>query len=86
MNRVGIKDLKANFSSYVDKVRNGERVVITDHGHEAGIIIPISEERKRIIALMKVGKAQWSGNKPTGIKGIKVKGKAVSETIMEARE
>ena len=86
MNSVGIKELKANFSSYVDKVRNGERVVITDHGQEAGIIIPISEERKLIISLMKAGKAQWSGNKPKGIKGIKVKGKAVSETIMEARE
>ena len=86
MNSVGIKELKAKFSSYVAKVNDGEQIVITDHGHEVGIIIPVSEERKLIISLMKLGKAQWSGNKPKGIKGIKVKGKAVSETIMEARE
>ena len=45
MNSVGIKELKANLSSYVAKVRNGEQIIITDHGQEAGIIIPISEER-----------------------------------------
>ncbi len=86
MNSVGIRELKANLSSYVAKVRNGERIIITDHGQEAGIIIPISEERKLIISLKKAGKAQWSGNKPNGIKGIKVKGKALSDTILEARE
>ncbi len=86
MDHVGIKELKTNLSSYVARVRNGEHIVITDHGQEAGIIIPISEERKLIISLIKAGKAQWSGNKPKGIKGIKVKGKALSETILEARE
>ena len=29
---VGIKELKTRLSSYVAKVRNGEEVVITDHG------------------------------------------------------
>lgn len=86
MNSVGIRELKANLSSYVAKVRNGERIIITDHGQEAGIIIPISEERKLIISLMKAGKAQWSRNKPKGIKGVKAKGKALSDTILEARE
>ncbi|MGO9379697.1 MAG: type II toxin-antitoxin system Phd/YefM family antitoxin [Dissulfurispiraceae bacterium] len=86
MNYVGIKELKTNLSSYVARVRNGERIVITDHGQEAGIIIPISEERRLIMSLTKAGKAQWSGNKPNGIKGIEVKGKALSDTILEARE
>ncbi len=86
MNYVGIKELKTNLSSYVARVRNGERIVITDHGQEAGIIIPISEERRLIMSLTKAGKAQWSGNKPNGIKGIEVKGQALSDTILEARE
>ena len=85
MKHVGIKELKANLSAYVAMVRNGEQIVITDHGQEAGIIIPISEERKRIISLMAEGKAQWSGNKPKGMKGLKVKGKTLSETILESR-
>ncbi len=49
MNYVGIKELKAKLSSYVDKVCNGEQVVITEHGEEVGIIIPISKEWRLII-------------------------------------
>ena len=46
MEHVGIRELKANLSSYVARVRNGEQIMITDHGQEAGIIIPISEGAK----------------------------------------
>ena len=86
MNRVGIKELKTNLSSYIARVRNGEPIIITDHGQEAGIIIPISEERGLINSLFEAGKVQWSGNKPKGVKGIKVKGKTLADTILEARE
>ena len=41
---VGIKELKAKFSSYLEKVKNGEEVVITDHGREVAVVIPISPE------------------------------------------
>ena len=86
MNRVGIKELKTNLSSYIARVRNGEHIIITDHGQETGIIIPISKERRRISSLLEEGRAQWSGNKPKGIKGIKVKGNPLADTILEARE
>ena len=29
---VGVRDLKAHLSSYLDRVRRGEVVVVTDHG------------------------------------------------------
>ncbi|RLK48944.1 type II toxin-antitoxin system prevent-host-death family antitoxin [Microbacterium telephonicum] len=32
MERVGIRELKAHLSAYVDAARNGERVVVTDRG------------------------------------------------------
>ena len=38
---VGIKELKAKLSSYVDRVRSGERVIITEHGQEVAVIIPL---------------------------------------------
>ena len=81
----GIRELKTKLSSYVEKVRNGEQVVITDHGEEVAIIIPISKERRAIMSLVKSGKAQWSGDKPKGISGLKIKGKPLSETILEER-
>ncbi len=82
---VGIKELKAKLSSYVDKVRNGEEVVITDRGKEVALVIPISKERHTIKSLINSGKAKWSGGKPTGMKGIKIKGKSLSETVLEDR-
>ncbi len=83
---VGIRELKAKLSSYVDRVRMGEQVVITEHGGEVAIISPISKERKAIMSLVKSEKAHWTSGKPKGLKGIKIKGKPISETILEERQ
>lgn len=82
---VGIKELKAKLSSYVDKVRHGENIVITEHGKEVALIIPISRERKAIKLLIDSGKARWFGGKPEGLENIKIKGRSLSKTILEER-
>lgn len=85
MTSVGIKELKAKLSSYIDKVYKGEQVIITEHGREVAIISPISKERRVIQSLIESGKAHWAGGKPKGLAGIKIKGKPLSETILEER-
>jgi len=82
---VGIRDFKAKLSSYIDMVEKGEQVVITQHGEEVAIIIPISNERRAVRSMVKAGRAQWSGDRPKGIKGFKIKGKPLSVTILEER-
>jgi prevent-host-death family protein len=82
---VGVKELKAKLSSFLDRVNGGENVIITEHGREVAIIVPISKERKAIWSLVHSGKAHWDGGKPRGLTGIKVKGKSLSETILEER-
>lgn len=82
---VGIKELKAKLSSYVGMVRKGEEVIVTDHGREVAIVVPISRERQAVKSLMDSGRAKWSGGKPTGLKRIKVKGRPVSSTVQEER-
>ncbi len=82
---VGIKELKSKLSSYIDKVGKNGHIVITEHGREVAMIVPISKERKAIRALIDCKKAQWAGSKPRGIRGIKLKGKPLSETIIEGR-
>lgn len=82
---VGIKELKARLSSYVDKVRHGEEVVITEHGKDVALVIPISRERKAVKSLLESGRAKWSGGKPAGVEGIRIKGKALSKTVLEER-
>lgn len=86
MNRVGIRELKAKLSSYIDKARKGEQIVVTDHGIEVAVISPVTMERRAIMSLVKKGDAHWSGGKPKGLEGIKIRGKAVSETILEERQ
>lgn len=82
---VGVKELKAKLSSYVGMVRKGEEIVVTDHGREVALVIPISRERQAVKSLMDSGKAKWSGGKPEGLNGVKVKGKPMSNTVLEER-
>jgi len=82
---VGIKELKSKLSSYVDRVRQGEEVVITEHGKEVALVIPISKERKALKSLIDSGKAKWSGGKPEGLDNVKIKGKSLSKTVLEGR-
>jgi len=82
---VGIKELKAKLSSYIDKVNRGEQVIITEHGREVAAMVPISKERLTIRTLVETGRAHWSGGKPKGLRGITVKGKPLSETVLEER-
>jgi prevent-host-death family protein len=82
---VGIKELKEKLSGYVDKVRHGEEIVVTDRGKEIALLTPISRERGAIKELIEKGKVRWKGGKPMGLQGIKAKGKPVSRTILEER-
>lgn len=86
MNTVGIRELKARLSSYIDKARNGQQIVITDHGIEVAVLNPVTPERRAIMSLVKEGDAHWSGGRPRGLDGIKIRGKAISETILEERQ
>jgi prevent-host-death family protein len=49
---VGIRDLRNHLSQYVDKVRQGQEVVVTDRGRAVARMVPLSEERRidRLIA------------------------------------
>jgi len=83
---VGIKELKAKLSSYIAIANSGKQVIITAHGEEVAMLVPISRERGVIKSLMASRKAQWSGEKPTGLEGVAIKGKPLSETILEERQ
>ncbi len=82
---VGIKELKEKLSGYVDRVRHGEEVVVTDRGKEVALFIPISRERDAVKGLMASGKVKWTGGKPSGLRGVRVKGKALSRSVLEDR-
>ena len=64
---VGVKELKAKLSNFIARAREGEEIVITDHGKDVALIMPLSRERRAVKSLMEKGKAKWAGGKPPGL-------------------
>ncbi len=58
---VGVKELKAKLSSFIARAREGEEIVITDHGKDVALIMPLSQERRAVKSLTAQGKAKWRG-------------------------
>lgn len=52
---VGVRELRNNLSRYLDRVREGEEVVVTDRGRPVARVLPISGERT-IDRLIREGK------------------------------
>jgi len=85
---VGIKDLKNRLSHYLREVKKGEKILITERDQVIATILPVErgEEDSRLLSLVKEGYATWKGGKPTGSRHpVKIKGKAVSEIVLEDR-
>ena len=61
---VGIRELKAHLSAYIQHVKNGDIVIITEHGKPVGQIMPIRESiEERMQALIDAGFLLWSGER-----------------------
>ena len=82
---VGIKELKAKLSSYVGKAKKGEEVVVTARGREIALLVPITRERRVLKRLAETGEARMPKGKPAGVRGLRIKGKSLSQTVLEER-
>lgn len=85
METIGIKELKTRLSSYVHQVEQGTHFIITDRGRAVAELVPLSPDRRGALALQAAGKSQWSGGKPEGLRGVEVRGKPISDTVIEDR-
>ncbi len=65
---VGVRELKNHLSEYLRKVRQGERVVVTDRGRPVVAMSRVEEggEADSAWGLVTQGLASWSGGKPAG--------------------
>lgn len=84
---VGIRELKAHLSAFVDRIENGEVITVTKHGRPVARIIP-PEISAGLAELIAEGRLSWSGKrlgklpKPIKLKG---KGKMASDYVIEDR-
>lgn len=84
----GIRELKNRLSYYLREVKKGEKILITERERVIATIVPVgrADEDSRLLSLVKEDFASWSGGKPAGSrKPVKIKGKAVSEIVLEDR-
>ena len=87
-----VTDLKARLSAWLDTVRAGNEVVVTDHGHPVARLVPIDPtlSGSRLAALARAGLIRpasgrlpenfWSAPRPA------VPGGAAARAVIEDRD
>lgn len=86
---IGIRDLKAHLSSYLEKVQKGHTIIITSHGKPIAQLTPTREElMDRVKALQAAGLIAWSGKKPSVKKPklVNKSNKLMSDMVVELRQ
>lgn len=93
MKTVGSRELKNRLGRYLGLVRKGETIVVTDRGKTVAHIVPPGPERGDADRSMEILKQLESeghlrlGTRPfKRFKPIQVKGKPVSQMILEDRD
>jgi len=62
--RVGIHELKSQFSRYLRRVKAGATVIITERGKPVGRLVPLRPEPEhRMQELIEAGVVAWNGQK-----------------------
>jgi prevent-host-death family protein len=53
--RIGIRQLRQGLSAAIRRVRNGETLEVTDHGHPVAWIVPVEPTREGLDRLAATG-------------------------------
>jgi prevent-host-death family protein len=52
---VGVRELKNSLSAFLDRVKSGEEVVVTDRGKPVARLVPIDRSTERLNQLIAAG-------------------------------
>jgi len=87
--QVGVRELKNRLSEYLNQVKNGQTIIITEHGKPIGQIIPSGTPLEdRNWAMVKAGLAEWNGKRlePGEPAAINRGDKLASDIVVDMRE
>jgi prevent-host-death family protein len=89
---VSVKELKNRLTQHLRRVKQGEKVIITDRGKAVAVIQPIQSAapvvslQARLAKLAAQGLVTLPTRKPLkGVRTVKVSGPPISRTILEDR-
>lgn len=58
MSAVGVRELRQNLSVYLDRVKEGETLTVTEHGHDVALLTPLPKKAMNVLErLVAEGKA-----------------------------
>lgn len=83
-----VRDLKTHLSAYLRRVKDGEQVIVTDHGEPCAVIQPFPpvgpEAQARILS--NNPNITWNGKRfvPPS-EGVKIGGRTMAEMVLEDR-
>ena len=88
MDQVGIRELRQNLSVHLRRVKRGESLEVTEHGHPVAVLVPLPDPastRGRLLASGKLKRASSTlaavGPPPSSL----ASSASVSEALAEGR-
>lgn len=55
--RVGVRELRQNVSAYLARVKRGETIEVTEHGHPVALLAPLRADGDPLARLIASGRA-----------------------------
>jgi len=86
---IGMRDFRARLSEYIRQVKNGQSLIITEHGKPVGCIVPMEMSlEQRVEMLREAGLVEWSGKKLRDLKPTAVNrgDRLASDIVVELRD
>ena len=87
--KVGIRELKTKLSEYMQRVKKGETIIVTERGKSIGQIVPIQPTiEEKLQSVVDAGLADWSGKKAQPVSPVVINrsDKQISDLIVENRD
>lgn len=85
---MGVRYLKDHLSATLERVRQGETVVVTDRQQPVAMLVqvPFQGPSDLLKLLTRTGHVAWSGGKPRGLaRPARVRGPSVAAAVVEDR-
>jgi prevent-host-death family protein len=60
MERVGVRELRQNLSVYLRRVKDGESLEVTEHGHPVAVLTPLPEPLSTLDRMVTQGRVRPS--------------------------
>ena len=82
-----VRELKTHLSAYLRRVKEGEQVIVTDHGEPCAVIQPFPphNEEAQLHILAGNPNISWSGKAFVPPKSVALGGKSLADMVLEDR-